>query len=112
MPVPQFDIPRFIYGNKQSGGVGEGSGQPGDPVGGQDGEDAQSGTGKAGEDAGEHVLEVDITLDELADILGEELELPAIENKGRSRIQAAKDRYTGIRRAGPEPAQALRANVP
>ena len=25
IPVPQIDIPRFIYGNKQSGGVGEGS---------------------------------------------------------------------------------------
>jgi sporulation protein YhbH len=102
IPVPQIDIPRFIYGDKQSGGVGEGDGSPGDPVGGQQGDDAQSGSGKAGEGAGEHVLEVDITLDELADILGEELELPAIENKGRSRIMSAKDRYTGIRRAGPE----------
>src|SRR3954463_1450911 len=87
IPVPQIDIPRFIYGNKQGGGVGEGEGQPGDPVGGQE-QDGQSGSGKAGEDAGDHVLEVDITLDELADILGEELELPAIENKGRNRIQA------------------------
>jgi uncharacterized sporulation protein YeaH/YhbH (DUF444 family) len=48
------------------------------------------------------VLEVDVTLDELADILGEELELPAIENKGKSRIISAKDRFTGIRRVGPE----------
>jgi len=102
IPVPQIDIPRFIYGSKQGGGVGQGEGQPGDPVGNQDGDDAQSGSGKPGEEAGDHLLEVDITLDELADILGEELELPAIENKGRSRILSAKDRYTGIRRAGPE----------
>src|SRR5882672_5675097 len=102
IPVPQIDIPRFVYGNKQSGGVGEGEGNPGDAVGGKESEDGQSGAGKAGEDAGEHVLEVDITLDELADILGEELELPAIENKGRNKILSAKDRYTGIRRAGPE----------
>src|SRR4029079_7727297 len=65
-------------------------------------EEGQDGAGQAGKDAGDHVLEVDITLDELADILGEELELPAIENKGKSRIIAAKDRYTGIRRVGPE----------
>ena len=102
IPVPQIDIPRFVYGNRQSGGVGEGEGNPGDAVGGKESEDGQPGAGKAGEDAGEHVLEVDITLDELADILGEELQLPAIENKGRNKILSAKDRYTGIRRAGPE----------
>src|SRR5262245_58642218 len=102
IPVPQIDIPHFIFGQKQSGGVSEGEGQAGDPVGGAQGQEAQSGSGKAGEGAGDHVLEVDITLDELADILGEELELPAIENKGRNKILSAKDRYTGIRRAGPE----------
>jgi uncharacterized sporulation protein YeaH/YhbH (DUF444 family) len=48
------------------------------------------------------VLEVDVTLDELAAILGEELELPDIQDKGKSKITSAKDRYTGIRRVGPE----------
>ena len=48
------------------------------------------------------MLEVDVTLDELAAILGEELELPDIEDKGKSRIASAKDRYAGIRRVGPE----------
>jgi uncharacterized protein len=100
IPIPQIDIPRFTFGEKQKGGVGQGDGEPGDPVGGEEGDG--DGTGKAGKDAGEHVLEVDVMLDELADILGEELQLPAIENKGKSRIIAAKDRYTGIRRVGPE----------
>jgi sporulation protein YhbH len=100
IPIPQIDIPRFTFGEKQRGGVGQGDGEPGDPVGGEEGE--EDGSGQAGKDAGEHVLEVDVTLDELADILGEELELPDIENKGKSRIIAAKDRYTGIRRVGPE----------
>jgi uncharacterized protein len=100
IPLPQIDIPRFIYGDRQRGGVGQGDGEVGDGVG--QGEEAEDGQGKAGQDAGEHVLEVDVTLDELADILGEELELPAIENKGKNRIVSAKDRYTGIRRVGPE----------
>lgn len=100
IPIPHIDIPRFVFGDKQQGGVGQGPGQAGDPIGGQ--QEDQDGTGQAGKDAGEHILEVDVTLDELADILGEELELPAIENKGKNRIIAAKDRYTGIRRVGPE----------
>jgi uncharacterized protein len=100
IPIPQIDIPRFVFGDKQQGGVGQGEGNPGDPVGGQEGEG--DGTGQAGKDPGDHFLEVDVTLDELADILGEELELPSIENKGKSRIISAKDRYTGVRRVGPE----------
>ena len=100
IPVPQIDIPRFRFADKQQGGVGQGEGEPGDPLSGQEG-DAQSGQGKAGSDAGDHVLEVDVTLQELAEILGEELELPDIENRGKSRIINKKDRYVGIRRVGP-----------
>jgi sporulation protein YhbH len=101
IPIPQIDIPRFRYGDKQQGGAGQGEGNPGDPVGG--GDEEQQGDGKkAGKDAGEHTLEVDVTLDELAAILGEELKLPDIENKGKSKLINAKDRYTGVRRVGPE----------
>jgi uncharacterized sporulation protein YeaH/YhbH (DUF444 family) len=102
IPLPQIDIPRFRFGDKQSGGVGQGAGDAGDPVDGDEGE-AQSGKGKAGKQAaGEHGVEVDVTLDELADILGEELELPNIEDRGKSKITDAHERYSGIRRVGPE----------
>jgi hypothetical protein len=100
VPIPQIDIPRFKFGDRQQGGVGQGDGDVGDPLGGDEGN--ESGQGKAGQDAGEHVLEVDVTLEELAAILGEELELPDIQDKGKSKITSAKDRYTGIRRVGPE----------
>jgi uncharacterized sporulation protein YeaH/YhbH (DUF444 family) len=101
IPLPQIDIPRFRFGDKQAGGVGQGDGDAGDPVDG--GEEGQGqGKGKAGKEGGEHSVEVDITLDELADILGEELQLPNILDKGKSKISNAHDRYSGIRRAGPE----------
>jgi uncharacterized sporulation protein YeaH/YhbH (DUF444 family) len=60
IPLPQIDIPRFRYGAKQSGGVGQGEGDVGDPV--AQG-DPQPGQGQAGSDPGEHILEVDISLD-------------------------------------------------
>ena len=73
IPLPQIDIPHFRFGNKQTGGVGQGDGEPGDPLGqGQ----PQPGEGKAGDRPGEHLLEVDVTMEELAQILGEELQLP------------------------------------
>ena len=99
IPIPHIDIPKLRFGDKQQGGVAQGDGEPGDPLSGspQDGD----GEGKAGDQAGDHAVEVELTLDELADILGEELELPNIENKGKSAIVDKKDRYVGVRNVGP-----------
>ncbi len=99
IPIPQIDIPRFRFADRQQGGVGQGDGEPGDPLSGSD--QQGDGTGQAGSDPGEHLLEVDVTLDELAEILGEELELPNIEDRGKSSIVDRKDRYVGIRTVGP-----------
>lgn len=97
IPVPQIDIPRFRFGRNQ-GGVGQGDGQPGDPLGGDQG-DAGAG---AGDQPGEHILEVEVPLDHLAQILAEELELPRIQPKGKAHIISEVNRYTSIRKVGPE----------
>ncbi len=99
IPLPQVDIPRFRFGQNGQGGVGQGDGEPGTPLGPGDG---QEGSGQAGNRPGEHIREVELTLDELAEILGDELELPNIEPKGKKEIVASKDRYSGISRVGPE----------
>lgn len=99
IPVPQIDIPRFRFGERQQGGVGQGEGDPGDPL---SESDAEDGAGQAGDQAGQHVLEVDVTIEELAEILGEELELPNLDEKGKERVVSTQDRYVGIRRVGPE----------
>lgn len=103
IPIPQIDIPRFKFGDKEQGGVGQGDGQPGDPVSGQqgDGQEGQ-GQGEAGDNEGKHELEVDLTLEELAEILAEELHLPNIEPKGRKSLQVSSDKYSGISRVGPD----------
>lgn len=98
IPIPSIDVPRFKYGPKQSGGVGQGQGQPGDSV---DGEQ-QPGAGQAGDEPGQHVLEADVSLAELADILGEELQLPRIEPKGNKNTNVSTTKYTGRAPIGPE----------
>lgn len=100
IPLPQIDIPHFRYGDKEQGGVGQGEGKAGDPVGQGDPQEGE-GQGEAGSESGDHQLEVDITLKELAEILGEELKLPKIEPKGHKSLKVIKDRYTGIARQGP-----------
>jgi uncharacterized sporulation protein YeaH/YhbH (DUF444 family) len=101
IPVPQLDVPRFKFGKNGSGGVGQGDGEIGDPVG-KPGQDP-SGKGGAGSDpGGGHLMEVEISLDELAEMLGDELELPRIEPKGAASIEAVKTKYNSIRQTGPE----------
>jgi len=97
IPVKSIAIPRFRYGDN-SGGVGTGEARPGD---GQ-GEPGGMGGPHGGTEIGHHIMEVDLTLDELADIIGEELELPRIKPKGKKIITDDKSRYSGLRPAGPE----------
>src|ERR1051326_4361492 len=91
IPVHGIEIPTFRYGDN-SGGVGSGEGEEGQVV----------GQGQGGEQPGQHLLEVDVSLEELADILGEELRLPRIEPRGRKQVTTVRDKYSGIRRVGPE----------
>ncbi len=98
IPIPHIDIPRFKYGPKQQGGVGQGQGNPNDSV---DGEQAP-GQGAAGNEPGEHMLEVDVSLEELAEILGEQLTLPRIQPKGHKSIDTTHTKYTGLSPVGPE----------
>ncbi len=91
IPVHDIDIPTFRYGDN-NGSVGMGEGEEGQGV----------GQGKqGGENEGRHILEVNVGLDELADILSEELRLPRILPKGQHSLTTIKDKYTGIRPVGP-----------
>lgn len=101
IPMPSIETPRFRFGSEQQGGVGQGQGEPGDPVDGQPGE-GEPGEGEAGEGEGEKALEVNVSLEELASILGEELELPNIEPKGKKTMESVTDRYTSIGSTGPD----------
>jgi sporulation protein YhbH len=98
IPLPQIDIPQFRYGTKGSAGVGQGEGQPGQPLGPAQGKPDKG----AGDQPGGHILEVELSMEEMASILGEELALPRIEPRGKKNIVTTRDRYTGIRQTGPE----------
>ncbi len=107
IPMPQIDIPRFVFGDNQEGGVGQGEGEVGDSVGGEPQEG--DGSGKAGEGEGDKSVEVEVTLDELAEILGEELGLPRIEPRGEENVETVRDKITGLRSTGPESLRSFKA---
>jgi len=85
VPIPHISLPKFVYGRK-GGGIGQGDGP-------SDG---------AGNDPYENPLEVDVSLEEIAELLSEELELPNIEPKGKSEITVDSNKYRSIRTTGPE----------
>src|SRR3954465_12520890 len=64
IPLPQTAIPRFPFGSQEARGGGQGDNAGGEGV-----------DGAPGAELGDHVLEAEVSLDELAAILGEELEL-------------------------------------
>lgn len=95
VPLPQIQLPRFTFGGGGGdGGVGQGEGQPGDAT--------KPGQGEAGNTEGEHDVEVDVTLEELAEILGQELALPNILPKGSRDVSSKSVKYTDIHTVGPQ----------
>lgn len=105
IPIPHIEIPRFKYGPKQSGGIGQGQGNANDPL-----EQGEPGQGAAGNTPGEHVLEVDVSLEELAEILGEQLALPKIQPKGNKTIDVTHSKFTGLSPVGPESLRHFKAS--
>ncbi len=99
IPIPQIELPSFRFGDNGEG-VGQGEGDVGTPVG--RGEAEGGSGGKGGDQPGRHILEAEFTLEELAELLGDELELPRIDPKGKHNVEGEIMRYTGIRRVGPE----------
>jgi len=89
IPIPHLELPHFVHdtGGK---GVGQGEGQ------------GEEGAGKAGDQPGTHILEAEFSVEELAAMLGEALELPRIEPKGTDELISPAGRYTGIATSGPE----------
>ncbi len=99
IPLPQIELPQLKYGRKGQKGVGQGDGEEGTPIGVGEGE---GGAGGAGDQPAHHLREVEISIQELAEILGEELELPRIEPRGSRTLKSRRSRYKTIRSTGPE----------
>jgi hypothetical protein len=99
IPVKSIKTPEFRFDPRDSGGIGSGDGQVGDPVKADQGQEIGD---EAGQVSGPHVPEVELELQELAQILGEELELPRIEPKGNSNRINSGDEYTDVAIVGPD----------
>jgi hypothetical protein len=97
VPMPRVDTPHFRFNDKQAGGVGQGKGEEGDPLSGEEGDDP----GKAGDKPGEHGLE-EFAMEEIVDMIIDECELPDLAEKSKKFIIDMRNVYRGIQRNGPK----------
>ncbi len=102
VPIRSLDLPRFRFdeNRKDQVGQGEGDSKVGDVLG-EASSDRAPGQGKrAGELPGIDYYEAEITVDELAALVFEDLRLPFLQPKGRALVPSEDVRFTEVRRRG------------
>ncbi len=103
IPLPQIDLPHFAFDPRARGGVGQGDGAVGQILQPGSVQPGSGGPGDAGQSpAGSHDLEVEVSYADLAQMLGEALQLPRIEPRGSANLSSTRSQYTGVQTSGPE----------
>ncbi|MGI5837003.1 MAG: sporulation protein YhbH [Chloroflexota bacterium] len=102
VPIRSLELPHFRYDPNRKGNVGQGEGdsQVGDVL----GQPGQPGPGQgkgAGDQPGFDYFEAEITIDELADLIFEDLGLPNLEQKQSQQLESTVTRFNDIRKSGP-----------
>lgn len=102
VPIRSLDEYHFRYdpGRQQHAGQGNGKSKVGDVV----AQEPRSGRGKrgdAGKDPGYDYYEAEITMEELAAMIFEDLGLPNLEQKRQQELQTEAVRFTDVRKTGP-----------
>ena len=102
VPIRSLDEYHFRYdpGRQQHAGQGNGKSKVGDIVA-QDPRPGKGKKGDAGKDPGYDYYEAEITMEELAAMIFEDLGLPNLEQKRQQELQTDAVRFTDVRKKGP-----------
>ena len=102
VPIRSLDEYRFRYdpGRQSHSGQGDGDSHVGDVI----ATEPRPGQGRgdgAGDQPGSDYYEADVTIDELAGLIFEDLGLPFLEEKKLAEIEIEDVRFTDVRKVGP-----------
>lgn len=105
VPIREMDEPRFRYdyGRQQHVGQGNGGTKAGDVLGRASRNGRQPGQGQEGEPGdqpGVDYYEAEVTVDELAELIFEDLQLPRLQRKQEADMSIDDIRFNDIRRKG------------
>ncbi|SRR5579875_1216827 len=103
VPIRSLEEYRFRYdpGRQQHSGQGNGKSKVGDVVATEPRPGQGKGQGEAGDQPGVDYYEAEVTLDELAAMIFEDLGLPFLEEKKQAEMETETVRFTDIRKVGP-----------
>src|SRR5205823_5692842 len=103
VPIRSLDEYRFRYdpGRQQHAGQGNGKSKEGDVVAQEPRPAKGKNKGDAGKDAGYDYYEAEISMEELAAMIFEDLGLPNLEQKRQQELQTDAVRFTDVRKKGP-----------
>ncbi len=101
VPIRSMDEYRFRFNFDKQKHVGQGDGKSakGDVI----AQDPQKGNGQgsgAGEDPGTDYYEAEISVDELAEIIFEDLGLPNLKDKSKANIESESHEFSDVRKQG------------
>ncbi|MCL5957763.1 MAG: sporulation protein YhbH [Chloroflexi bacterium] len=100
VPIRSLELPRFRYDFRKKNQVGQGEGEskPGDNVG--QGQPGQGQGRQAGDQPGIDYFEAEVTIEEIASLLFDEMGLPNLEQKQAAEVEAAGIKYNDIHKIG------------
>jgi uncharacterized protein len=103
IPIRSLELPHFRFGHRPQDHVGQGPGnsRPGDVLGRDPGQPGPGAGPGAGDQPGIDYYEAELTVDELAALVFEDLGLPFLEPKAKQRLESEAVRFTDVRRHGP-----------
>jgi sporulation protein YhbH len=101
VPIRSLEEYRFRYDYNQRKGVGQGDGNSkvGDVLGSDQGEGQGKGK-EAGDQPGVDYYEAEVSIDELAQLIFEDLGLPNLEEKKYQELESESVRFTDVRKVG------------
>ncbi len=105
VPIRSLDQYRFRFdpGRQTRSGQGNGKSKVGDVIAQdpQQGQGPGKGKGDAGQDPGAEYYEAEVSVDELATLIFEDLSLPNLEEKRQAEMETETIRFTDVRKKGP-----------
>lgn len=114
VPIKYMEKYQFKYGKlKNDGGVGQGlGGKKGDRYKISNGDPQKApGNGEPGKDKGEDLFELEMSIDELVDILLEDMDLPWLKQTESEEIETEDEQYTSLDRVGIMPNLDIRKSL-
>jgi uncharacterized sporulation protein YeaH/YhbH (DUF444 family) len=102
VPIRSLDEYRFRYdpGRQEQAGEGDGDSQVGDVIA-QEPRPGRGRRGDAGQEPGYDYYEAEVSIDELAALIFEDLGLPFLEEKKLAEMETESVRFTDVRKKGP-----------